>query len=66
MYMYLLLFLAAIGAGFSLLFVTGLTAAAFLGPLAGPLAGLAVVVIIVFSLVIIYFAVKKLLYNRSI
>ncbi|MGD6965851.1 hypothetical protein ACQCVP_05435 [Rossellomorea vietnamensis] len=65
MYYYLLLFLAAIGAGFALLFVTGVTAAGFLGPLGAPLAGLAVIVIVVFLLVIIYLAVKKLFQKSS-
>ncbi|MGF2616022.1 hypothetical protein FZC84_11275 [Rossellomorea vietnamensis] len=66
MHYYLLLFLAAIGAGFSLLYVTGVAAAGFLGPLAAPLAGLAVIVIVVFSLVIFYLAVKELLHRRSL
>ncbi|MGD6804226.1 hypothetical protein ACQCVK_16525 [Rossellomorea vietnamensis] len=49
-----------------MLLVTGVTAAGFLGPLAAPLAGLAVIVIVVFSLVIIYLAVKQLLHKRTL
>ncbi|WP_421385071.1 hypothetical protein ACOJQI_09985 [Bacillus salacetis] len=66
MYYYLLLFLAAIGAGLAILFVlsTFPAAAALLGGLVVFLRGLAVIVVIVFALIIIFLAIKAL-FNKK-
>ncbi|RIW38310.1 hypothetical protein D3H55_01855 [Bacillus salacetis] len=65
MYYLVVVYLAAVAAGLALLFVLGSTAAAFLGAgLIGLLNGLAVIVVIVFSLLIVYLAVKALFHKN--
>jgi hypothetical protein len=65
MYYLLVVYLAAVAAGLALLFVLGSSAASFLGAgLIGLLNGFAVIVVIVFTLLIVYLAVRAL-FNKT-